>query len=64
MEEDERLNQITERVIGAAIAVYRALDPGLPESAYEKGQRLSRYSALCPYPLLTAVGRPAPRSPR
>ena len=31
----ERLNEITERVIAAAIAVHRALGPGLLESAYE-----------------------------
>ena len=31
----ERLNEITEEVIGAAIAVHRALGPGLLESAYE-----------------------------
>jgi len=35
MEERERLNEITERIIGAAIAVHRALGPGLLESAYE-----------------------------
>jgi len=35
MEEDERLNQITERIIGAAIAVHRVLGPGLLESTYE-----------------------------
>ena len=29
------LNQITERAIGAAIEVHRALGPGLLESAYE-----------------------------
>ena len=31
----ERLNEITEEVIGAAIAVHRTLGPGLLESAYE-----------------------------
>ncbi|MBU0716990.1 MAG: GxxExxY protein [Planctomycetes bacterium] len=31
----ERLNEITEEVIGAAIAVHRLLGPGLLESAYE-----------------------------
>lgn len=31
----DRLNQITENIIGAAIDVHRALGPGLLESAYE-----------------------------
>ena len=35
MSEEERLNQITDCIIGAAIAVHRALEPGLLESAYE-----------------------------
>ena len=33
--ERERLNGITEGIIGAAIEVHRALGPGLLESAYE-----------------------------
>jgi GxxExxY protein len=35
MTEKERLNWITESIIGAAIEVHRALGPGLLESAYE-----------------------------
>jgi len=35
MTEREQLNRITEIVIGAAIQVHRALNPGLLESAYE-----------------------------
>ncbi len=35
MIEKERLNRITESIIGAAIEVHRALGPGLLESAYE-----------------------------
>ena len=34
--ETQRLNQITEKVIGGAIAVHRVLGPGLLESAYEE----------------------------
>ena len=33
--EAERLNGLTEQIIGAAIEVHRALGPGLLESAYE-----------------------------
>lgn len=32
---EENVNEITEKVIAAAIAVHRALGPGLLESAYE-----------------------------
>ena len=35
MTERERLNRITETIIGAAIQVHRILGPGLLESAYE-----------------------------
>src|SRR5436305_1137568 len=35
MRESERLDQITRRIIGAAIEVHRHLGPGLLESAYE-----------------------------
>jgi GxxExxY protein len=35
MTERERLNGITESIIGAAIQVHRTLGPGLLESAYE-----------------------------
>jgi len=35
MAEKERLNWLTESIIGAAIEVHRALGPGLLESAYE-----------------------------
>jgi GxxExxY protein len=35
MSDRERLNRITESVIGTAIHVHRAIGPGLLESAYE-----------------------------
>jgi GxxExxY protein len=35
MDENERLNKITETIISAAITVHRILGPGLLESAYE-----------------------------
>jgi len=35
MGEKERLNEITESIIGVGIEVHRALGPGLLESAYE-----------------------------
>jgi len=35
MDMKDRLNDITETVLGAAIEVHRALGPGLLESAYE-----------------------------
>ena len=35
MDERDRLDQITRRIIGAAIGVHKRLGPGLLESAYE-----------------------------
>lgn len=35
MNEKERLDAITRKIIGAAVSVHRALGPGLLESAYE-----------------------------
>lgn len=35
MNKEERLNKITETIIGSAINVHRTLGPGLLESAYE-----------------------------
>jgi GxxExxY protein len=53
--ETQRLNQITEQIIGCAIEIHRALGPGLLESAYEeclcyelsqKGLKFKRQVAL------------------
>ena len=55
MNEKEKLNQITDKIIGAAIKVHRALGPGLLESAYEaclvfelveQGLKVERQKAL------------------
>lgn len=35
MNEEERLNKITETIIGVAINIHRSLGPGLLESSYE-----------------------------
>ncbi len=35
MNDEERLNKITEAIIGVAIGIHKALGPGLLESAYE-----------------------------
>ncbi len=58
MTERERLNAITESIIGAAIQVHRALGPGLLESAYEAclafelGKRRMRVEQQKPIPLI------------
>ncbi|MDH4241946.1 MAG: GxxExxY protein [Phycisphaerae bacterium] len=55
MTEKEKLNQITDRIIGSAIEVHRILGPGLLESAYEaclafelaeKGLKIERQKPL------------------
>jgi GxxExxY protein len=49
--EDERLNSITGKIIAAAIRVHRALGPGLLESAYELVQDGLRVEQQKPLPL-------------
>jgi GxxExxY protein len=55
MEEKDRLDQISRRIIGAAIEVHKALGPGLLESAYqaclafelrERGMRVEEQRSL------------------
>lgn len=55
-------NEITERIVGAAIDVHRALGPGLLESAYEacvcyelirRGLRVERQKEVRPSSRLT-----------
>ncbi len=58
MTERERLNGITEKIIGAAIQVHRVLGPGLLESAYEAclafelGRRGLKVEQQKPLPLI------------
>ncbi|HXJ92422.1 MAG TPA: GxxExxY protein [Terriglobia bacterium] len=58
MTERERLNGITERIIGSAIQVHRTLGPGLLESAYaaclafELGKNGLRVEQQKPIPLV------------
>jgi GxxExxY protein len=58
MTERERLNGITETIIGAAIQIHRTLGPGLLESAYEYclayelGMRGLRVEQQKPLPLV------------
>ena len=57
MSEKERLDRITENIIGATIAVHRGLGTGLLESAYEaclafelveRGLRVKQQKPLLP----------------
>jgi GxxExxY protein len=56
--EATRLNDLSERIIGAAIEVHRALGPGLLESAYEEclchelHQRGLKFERQKPLPLI------------
>ena len=58
MEEKERLDLITRRIIGAAIEVHKAVGPGLLESAYqaclafELRERKLKVDEQVPLPLL------------
>lgn len=56
--ETQRLDSITEKVIGGAIAVHRGLGPGLLESAYEEclcyelAQANLKFARQVPLPVL------------
>jgi GxxExxY protein len=56
--ESEKLNRITEDIIGAAIEVHREIGPGLLESAYEAclafelGERKRKVARQVPLPLV------------
>ena len=58
MEENDRLDQITRKIIGAAIEVHKAVGPGLLESAYqaclafELRQNALQVAEQVPLPLL------------
>lgn len=58
MEENDRLDQITRKIIGAAIEVHKAVRPGLLESAYqaclafELRQNALQVAEQVPLPLL------------
>lgn len=43
------LNQLTERVIGCAIAVHRALGPGFLEAIYAESLAIALFAADVPY---------------
>jgi GxxExxY protein len=56
--EGKRLNDLSERIIGAAIDVHRALGPGLVESPYEEclshelAKRRMKFERQQPLPLI------------
>jgi GxxExxY protein len=54
----ERINEVTEKIIGCAIEVHRAIGPGLLESAYEEclcyelAQHRLRFEKQVPLPVV------------
>ena len=62
-EPEQRLNQLTRAVIGAAIDVHRALGPGFLESVYENALCLELHERGIPFehqPLITVAYRGRP----